>query len=152
MTLLCPNRTKPTVAADYATSDDFRKSFAEDTDALHMLAYLVTGNHENSEQSLVTGLEDCVDNNFVFKEWACSWTQRTIVQCAIRMISPRPNHAAWTRVSRRLQTFKTLKQNMPRSRPCSPLETSSVSSCPVCTRGVFRSGLCCSSKLFARGS
>src|SRR5690349_11124464 len=52
-------------------------------DALHLLAYLLTGNHEKAEQSFVTGLEDCVDNNFVFKEWARSWAQRTIVQSAI---------------------------------------------------------------------
>jgi DNA-directed RNA polymerase specialized sigma24 family protein len=99
MNLLCPNRSKPAIADDYATSDDFRKLFTEDRDALHLLAYLLTGNHEKAEQSFVTGLEDCVDNNFVFKEWARSWAQRTIVQSAVRMISPRPNRAAWTRVS-----------------------------------------------------
>jgi len=93
MNLLCPNRSKPAIADDYATSDDFRKLFTEDMDALHLLAYLLTGNHEKAEQSFVTGLEDCVDNNFVFKEWARSWAQRTIVQSAIRMMAPRPTHA-----------------------------------------------------------
>jgi len=93
MNLLCPNRSKPAIAHGYATSDDFRKLFTEDMDALHLLAYLLTGNHEKAEQSFVTGLEDCVDNNFVFKEWARSWAQRTIVQSAIRMMAPRPTHA-----------------------------------------------------------
>ena len=93
MNLLCPNRSKPAIADGYATSDDFRKLFTEDMDALHLLAYLLTGNHEKAEQSFVTGLEDCVDNNFVFKEWARSWAQRTIVQSAIRMMAPRPTHA-----------------------------------------------------------
>ena len=93
MNLLCPNRSKPAIADDYATSDDFRKLFTEDMDALHLLAYLLTGNHEKAEQSCVTGLETCADNNFVFKEWARSWAQRTIVQSAIRMMAPRPTHA-----------------------------------------------------------
>jgi len=100
----CPNRSKPAIADGYATNDDFRKLFTEDMDALHLLAYLLTGNHEKAEQSCVTGLENCADNNFVFKEWARSWAQRTIVQSAIRMMSPRPmsprpNHAAWARGS-----------------------------------------------------
>src|SRR5258708_13037429 len=99
MNLLCPNRSKPAIADDYATSDDFRKLFTEDMDALHLLAYLLTGNHEKAEQSFVTGLEDCVDNNFIFKEWARSWAQRTIVQSAIRMMAPRPDHSAWAGVS-----------------------------------------------------
>ena len=99
MNLPCTRRSTPSIADDYATSDDFRELFTEGRDALHLLAYLLTGNHEKAEQSFVTGLEDGVDNNFVFKEWARAWAQRTIVQSAIRMISPRPNHAAWTGVS-----------------------------------------------------
>ena len=96
MNLLCTNRSKPSIADVYATSDDFRELFTEDMTALHLLAYLLTGNHEKAEQCFVTGLEDCVNNNSVFKEWARTWTKRTIVQSAIRMISPRPNHAAWS--------------------------------------------------------
>jgi DNA-directed RNA polymerase specialized sigma24 family protein len=84
---------------DYATNDDFRKLFTEDTTALHLLAYLLTGNHEKAEQCFVTGLEDCVSNNSIFKEWARSWAQRTIVKSAIRMMAPRPDHAAWAGVS-----------------------------------------------------
>ena len=99
MNLLCTKRSTPSIADDYATSDDFRELFTEDMTALHLLAYLLTGSHEKAEQCFVAGLEDCISNNFVFKEWAHSWARRTIVQNAIRMLSPRPNHAAWTRVS-----------------------------------------------------
>jgi len=99
MNLLCPNRSTPSIAGDYATSDDFREVFTEDTTALHRLAYLLTGNHEKAEQCFVTGLDDCVTNNSIFKEWARSWAQRTIVQSAIRMMAPRPDHAAWGGVS-----------------------------------------------------
>ena len=33
--------------------------------ALHLLAYLLTGNHEKAEQCFVTGLEDRVSNNSI---------------------------------------------------------------------------------------
>jgi DNA-directed RNA polymerase specialized sigma24 family protein len=99
MNLPCTNRSKPSIASDYATSDDFRKLFTEDMAGLHLLAYLLTGDQEEAEQCFVTGLEDSVNNNSIFKEWARSWAQRTIVQSAIRMIAPRPDHAAWARVS-----------------------------------------------------
>jgi DNA-directed RNA polymerase specialized sigma24 family protein len=99
MNLLCTKRSKPSIADVYATSDDFRQLFADNMMALHLLAYLLTGNHEKAEQCFVTGLEDCVSNNSIFKEWARSWAQRTIVQSAIRMMSPRPNHMASAIVS-----------------------------------------------------
>jgi DNA-directed RNA polymerase specialized sigma24 family protein len=97
--LLSTNRSKPSIADNYATSDDFRKLFTEDMAGLHLLAYSLTGDHEKAEQCFVTGLEDCVSNNSVFKEWARSWAQRTIVQGAIRMMSPRPNQAPSTIVA-----------------------------------------------------
>jgi DNA-directed RNA polymerase specialized sigma24 family protein len=103
------NRTEPSTADDYATSDDFRKLFLEGVEALHLLAYLLTGDHERAEQCFVTGLENCVNHNSIFKEWARSWAQRMIVQSAIRMMAPRPNHAGWTRVSP--DPFATLQSN-----------------------------------------
>jgi DNA-directed RNA polymerase specialized sigma24 family protein len=99
MNLLCENRSTSSIAKGYATSDDFRELFTEDMTALHLLAYLLTGDQEKAEQCFVTGLEDSVNNNSVFKEWARSWAQRTIVQSAIRMMAPRPDHAAWAGVS-----------------------------------------------------
>jgi DNA-directed RNA polymerase specialized sigma24 family protein len=99
MNLLCTKRSSPSIADNYATSDDFRELFTEDMMALHLLAYLLTGNHEKAKQCFVTGLEDCVSNNSIFKEWARCWAQRTIIQSAIRMMAPRPEHAAWAGVS-----------------------------------------------------
>src|SRR6266576_4158658 len=99
MYVRCPNRSKPAIAYDYGTSDDFRELFTADIMALHLLAYLLPGNHEKAEQCFVTGLEDCVSNNSIFKEWARSWAQRTIVKNAIRMMAPRPEHSAWAGVS-----------------------------------------------------
>ena len=96
MNLLCTNRSKPSIAAEYATSDDFRKLFTEGMAGLYLLSYLLTGNREKAEQCFVAGIEDSVKSNFVFKEWARSWARRAIVQNAIRMIAPHPKHNART--------------------------------------------------------
>jgi hypothetical protein len=93
---LWTNRSKPSIADDYATSDDFRRLLTEGLAGLHLLSYLLTGNREKAEQCFVGGLEDCLKTKSVFKERVRSWTRRAIVQNAIRMMSPRPNHAART--------------------------------------------------------
>jgi DNA-directed RNA polymerase specialized sigma24 family protein len=41
----------------------------------------------------VSGVEDCVSGNRVFREWATSWAKRTIVQSAIRESKPRPRQS-----------------------------------------------------------
>jgi DNA-directed RNA polymerase specialized sigma24 family protein len=77
-------------SAPYASSDDFRGIFQEEKDSLYQLSFLLTADHEKSEQCFVSGLEDSVNGNPVFKDWARSWARRTIIQNAIRAISPRP--------------------------------------------------------------
>ena len=93
MNPLRTNRSKPSFAAEYATTDDFRKLFTEGLVGSYLLAYLLTGNLEKAEHCFVAGVEDVVKSNAVFKEWARSWTRRAIVQKAIRMMVPRPDHA-----------------------------------------------------------
>ena len=78
------------VKDQYATADDFRKLFAEDMNSLHLLAFLLTGNHESAEQCFISGIEDCAQCSSVFQQWARSWARRVIIQNAIRMIAPRP--------------------------------------------------------------
>ncbi|HXW90142.1 MAG TPA: sigma factor-like helix-turn-helix DNA-binding protein [Terriglobales bacterium] len=74
----------------YATSTDFCHIFASDMDRLFLLSLLLTADSELAEKCFVRGLEDSKSGNPVFKEWAESWAQRTIVQNAIRMVRPRP--------------------------------------------------------------
>jgi hypothetical protein len=74
----------------YANSSDFCRIFDEDLDELYQLSFLLTGNHESAKQCFVSGLENSVNENRVFKEWARSWARRTIIQCAVRAINPRP--------------------------------------------------------------
>ncbi len=79
--------TSPT---PYANSGDFCRIFYEETDELYQLSFLLTGDHEKAEQCFVSGLENSVKGNRVFKEWARSWARRAIIQCAVRVINPRP--------------------------------------------------------------
>ena len=74
----------------YASSSDFCRIFDEDLDELYQLSFLLTGNHDYAKQCFVSGLENSVMENRVFKEWARSWARRTIIQCAVRVIDPRP--------------------------------------------------------------
>jgi len=57
---------------------------------LYLLSLLLTADREKAEQCFVSGLEDAVDGNPVFKEWARSWARRVIIQNAVRVINPRP--------------------------------------------------------------
>jgi hypothetical protein len=74
----------------YASSDDFRRVFEEDMDSLYVLSFLLTADREKAEQCFVSGLEDAVDGNPVFKEWARSWARRVVILNAVRAINPRP--------------------------------------------------------------
>jgi hypothetical protein len=79
--------TSPT---PYASSGDFHRIFHEEKDGLYRLSFLLTADHEKSRQCFVSGLEDSVKENCVFKDWARSWARRAIIQCAVRIINPRP--------------------------------------------------------------
>jgi DNA-directed RNA polymerase specialized sigma24 family protein len=72
----------------YATADEFCRVFAEDENALYLLAYLLTADTSKAERCFVAGLEDSIQGNRVFKEWVSSWSRRVIIKNAIQMISP----------------------------------------------------------------
>lgn len=90
MTCFRKNLEPEDKAARYATSEDFRRVFADDVDSLYQLAFLLTGDHDRAELCVVTGVEDSVRGNSVFKEWADSWAKQTIIQQAIRALKPKP--------------------------------------------------------------
>src|ERR1700732_2429473 len=74
----------------YASTADFRQIFDEDMSSLYLLSFLLTAGPEKAEQCFVSGLEDAVEGNPVFKEWARSWARRAIIQNAVRAINPWP--------------------------------------------------------------
>jgi DNA-directed RNA polymerase specialized sigma24 family protein len=77
----------------YASLEDFHTIFNEDLKELYQLSFLLTRDPAKAERCLVSGLEDCVSGNRVFREWARSWAKRTIVQNAIRELKPRPSRS-----------------------------------------------------------
>jgi DNA-directed RNA polymerase specialized sigma24 family protein len=79
--------TRPT---PYASSDDFRRIFDQDMNSLYLLSYLLTADRQKAKQCFVSGLEDAVEGNPVFKEWARSWARRVTIISAVRAINPRP--------------------------------------------------------------
>jgi hypothetical protein len=79
--------TRPT---PYASCTDFRQVFDEDMNSLYQLAFLLTANPKKAEQCFVSGLDDVVKGNPVFKEWARSWARRAVILNAVRVIDPRP--------------------------------------------------------------
>jgi DNA-directed RNA polymerase specialized sigma24 family protein len=74
----------------FATRDEFIKVFHEDMNGLYQLSFLLTGDHDKAEKCFVAGIEDCVKENRVFREWARSWAKRVIVANAIRELRPHP--------------------------------------------------------------
>ena len=82
---VCRNEPNP-----FATHEDFIKVFHEDRYGLCQLSFLLTGDHEKAEKCFVAGIEDCVKENRVFREWARSWAKRIIVENAIRELKPHP--------------------------------------------------------------
>jgi len=72
----------------YATSADFKRIFSEDVNSLYLLSLLLTGTPEKAEECFVEGIGESTKGNYVFREWARSWTRRTIIQSAIRLIAP----------------------------------------------------------------
>jgi len=82
-----------TRAAAYASSHDFCRIFDVNMNSLYLLAFLLTADHAWAEQCFVSSLEDVVEGNPVFREWADSWARRAIIQNAVRLMKPRPGDA-----------------------------------------------------------
>jgi len=93
MTKGTPIQVREHEGSVYASHEDFHTIFNEDLKELYQLSFLLTRDPAKAERCLVTGLEDCVSGNRVFREWARSWAKRTIVQNAIRELKPRPSQS-----------------------------------------------------------
>ena len=76
-------------AMEYASAGDFCRIFDKDMSSLYLLSLLLTGNHEKAELCFVEGLQNAINRNRIFKEWARSWARRVIIQNALRIINPR---------------------------------------------------------------
>jgi len=83
-----------TRVGEYANGDDFCRIFDENANSLYMLAFLLMADHAWAEQCFISALEDAVEGNTVFREWAHSWSCRAIIQNAVRLVKPRPDDAS----------------------------------------------------------
>ena len=92
-TELAQIRVREEKANQYASHEDFRRIFTDDTNGLYQLSILLTRDSVKAEQCFVGGLEDCVTGNSVFREWARSWAKRAIIQNAIRELKPCANQS-----------------------------------------------------------
>lgn len=84
---------EPSPAA-YATCVDFCRIFHEEMDGLYSLALLLTADHERAEDCFIRSLEGSLDGPPVFKEWAKSWTRRTVILYAIEISAAQPAEPA----------------------------------------------------------
>jgi Sigma-70, region 4 len=93
MNLHFKSQTDTHKADDYAMSEDFYRLCKEDAEGLYQLSYMLMADHEKAERCFIGGLEDSVNGNSVYKQWARSWARRRIIQCAIRTLAPGLQHA-----------------------------------------------------------
>jgi hypothetical protein len=84
------------ISEAYATRTEFCGAFAKNMNNMYLLSFLLTADVAKAEECFVSGLEDCVEGTYVFRDWVRSWARRSIIQNAIRRLAPRKNHDAVT--------------------------------------------------------
>ena len=60
----------------YAVPADFCQLFDREVNGLYLLAVLLTANRALAETCIIGGLEDSLNSNRVFMEWANIWARR----------------------------------------------------------------------------
>ena len=73
---------------DYAEQSDFCNVFQQQLDSLFVLALLLTGDELTAEKCLLTAFDACMQGGPVFKEVAASWSRRSIIKTAIKLMLP----------------------------------------------------------------
>jgi hypothetical protein len=81
---------KETRSNEYAISSNFCRIYIEQMNSLYLLSLLLTADPQKAEQCFLSGFDDSLNNNSVFKERADLWARRSIILHAIRLLSPRP--------------------------------------------------------------
>ena len=76
---------------EYATSSDFCRIYVEQMNSLYLLSLLLTADPQMAERCFLSGFDESVSNNSVFKGRAHLWARRSIIFHSIRLLCPRPN-------------------------------------------------------------
>ena len=77
-------------SSQFATNADFCELFMGDSRGLHLLSILLTADRAKAERCFIVSPFVCTGGNSVFHKWVHSWTRRTIVRNAVRMLTPSP--------------------------------------------------------------
>jgi hypothetical protein len=83
---------KNTRSNEYATRGDFCRIYLEQMNNLDLLALLLTADPQKAEQCFLSGFDDSVSDNFVFKDRTYLWVRRSTILHAIQSLCPRQNH------------------------------------------------------------
>jgi DNA-directed RNA polymerase specialized sigma24 family protein len=90
---------------DYAKSVDFCKVLERDMTQLYLLAFLLTGNHQDAEQCFALTVAEIPKMQNIFKEWAQAWVKRSLITNAIAIVYPAPVKSNKTQELRNIYDF-----------------------------------------------
>jgi hypothetical protein len=76
---------------EYAASSDFCHIYVEQMNSLYLLSLLLTADPQMAERCFLSGFDESVSNNSVFKGRAHLWARRSIIFRSIRLLCPRPH-------------------------------------------------------------
>jgi DNA-directed RNA polymerase specialized sigma24 family protein len=114
----------------YASASDFCRIFAQNMKDLYLLSLLLTGDRDKAEDCFASAVDDSMKSNRVFKEWAQSWSRRTVIRNAIRIMKPAPYRI------REKATFRTVDTGV-ETKPESRISLNAVLSLETFERFVF---------------
>ena len=77
------------VRSSYVGKRDFCAIFEQDMNTLYSLALLLTADHVSAEQAFLAAFNECLQGADVFPGWERSWSRRSVVKQAIRVVRPR---------------------------------------------------------------
>jgi hypothetical protein len=83
--------------ADFASRTELCKIFERDMKPLYLLAFLLVANHKDAEQCFAATLEEILQGQAVFKDWALCWIKRSLIKNAIGIVSPTSQPAGESR-------------------------------------------------------
>jgi hypothetical protein len=68
-------------------------SVIEEMQSMYLLSFLLTADHDKAEQCLVSTIGEAPEGIGVFVDWTRLWARRAVIEQAIDLIVPAPEHA-----------------------------------------------------------
>ena len=73
---------------EYATHEDFCAIFRNHLDPLYLLALILAGDELIAEKCFLAAFDSCAEESRVFRDSALSWSRRSVIKNAIRIMLP----------------------------------------------------------------